>query len=256
MVVLVVALVTIWQSTTLLEYEEMDGAVVSVPHQVAVGGPQSGTIALMDKVQATSIKNIKDKHLVRQQFDYSCGSAALTTVLNYFIGLDLDETKVMNGLLSYGEKEKIIERKGFSLADMKRFVAALGYKSGGFRGEISDLRDLTQPAIVPIHYGDFKHFVVLRDVVGERVFIADPAFGNLTLTISEFSKLWDRNVLFLVYADESQRIDALEISDEDLVFMTEDQVRYLQFRVPETDNFHQIDRNIDFATGQKLYYKP
>lgn len=252
MVVLVVALVTIWQTSTLLEYEETDAAYVSVPQQIVQGNE---TVSVIEKFEAKTLKSIRDQGLVRQKYDYSCGSAALTTVLNYYLGLNLDESKVMNGLLSYGEKEKIIQRKGFSLADMKRFVSALGYKSGGFKGEFNDLKALTQPAIVPIHYGDFKHFVVLRDVVGSRVFIADPAFGNLTLTSEEFLKLWDNNVLFLVYADESKRVSGLELSQKDLSFITGDEVRYLgQYSQPEPF-FHKLDRDADFASEQKLFYK-
>ena len=45
---------------------------------------------------------------------------------------------------------------------MKRFVAALGLESGGYRGEFEDLVKQGQPAIVPISYAGFKHFVVLK----------------------------------------------------------------------------------------------
>lgn len=36
----------------------------------------------------------------------------------------------MEGLLRYGEADKIVQRRGFSLLDMKRYAAALGYKIG------------------------------------------------------------------------------------------------------------------------------
>ncbi len=73
--------------------------------------------------------------IVRQAYDYSCGSAALTTLLNGYVGTQLNEQQTMSGLLRYGEYERIIERRSFSLLDMKRFVAALGMESGGYRGE-------------------------------------------------------------------------------------------------------------------------
>ena len=68
--------------------------------------------------------------IVRQAYDYSCGSAALTTLLNGYVGTQLDEQQVMNGLMQFGETDKIVERRSFSLLDMKRFVAALGLESG------------------------------------------------------------------------------------------------------------------------------
>lgn len=59
--------------------------------------------------------------IVRQAYDYSCGSAALTTLINGYVGAQLTEQQTMDGLLRYGEYERIIERRSFSLLDMKRF---------------------------------------------------------------------------------------------------------------------------------------
>ncbi|WP_460228479.1 C39 family peptidase, partial [Bacillus cereus] len=115
--------------------------------------------------------------IVRQAYDYSCGSAALTTLLNGYVGTQLTEQQTMNGLLKFGETEKIIERRSFSLLDMKRFVAAVGLDSGGYKGEFSDLVKQGQPAIVPISYAGFKHFVVFKAYKDGRVYVADPALG-------------------------------------------------------------------------------
>ena len=60
----------------------------------------------------------KFKNIVRQAYDYSCGSAALTTLLDYYLGRNFQERHVMEGLLEYGETEKIVERRGFSLLDI------------------------------------------------------------------------------------------------------------------------------------------
>ncbi|HAA06071.1 MAG TPA: peptidase, partial [Acinetobacter schindleri] len=118
--------------------------------------------------------------IVRQAYDYSCGSAALTTLLNGYVGTQLDEQQIMNGLMQFGETDKIVERRSFSLLDMKRFVAALGLQSGGYRGEFEDLVKQGQPAIVPISYAGFKHFVVYKAYKDGRVYIADPALGNIS----------------------------------------------------------------------------
>ncbi|MEG6939493.1 peptidase C39, partial [Pseudomonas aeruginosa] len=81
----------------------------------------------------------------RQAYYYSCGSAALTTLLDYYLWRNLEERQVMEGLLRDGEADKIVQRRGFSLLDMKRYAVALGYKSGGFRAEFSDLYALEHP---------------------------------------------------------------------------------------------------------------
>ena len=85
------------------------------------------------------MSQLQFRNVIRQAYDYSCGSAALTSLLDYFLGRNLQERQVMEGLLQFGEADKIVERRGFSLLDMKRFVTALGYKSGGFRAAFADL---------------------------------------------------------------------------------------------------------------------
>ena len=56
----------------------------------------------------------KNRNVVRQQYDYSCGSAALTTLLDFYLGRNFQERQVMEGLLRFGETERIVERRGFS----------------------------------------------------------------------------------------------------------------------------------------------
>jgi predicted double-glycine peptidase len=58
---------------------------------------------------------------------------------------------------------------------MKRFVTALRSREWGISGEFSDLIKQGQPAIVPISYAGFKHFVVYKAYKNGRVYVADPA---------------------------------------------------------------------------------
>ncbi len=156
-------------------------------------------------------------NVVRQRYDYSCGSAALTTVLNNYLGHSFDERQVMEGLLRFGETKKIVKRRGFSLLDMKRLATALGYKSGGFKATFKDLATLKNPAVVPIHYAGFKHFVVLKKFENGHVYIADPAVGNISFTQDRFKDVWTKNVLFIVFPKEGQPTkDKLELTQWDM----------------------------------------
>ncbi len=158
----------------------------------------------------------KYNNVVRQAYDYSCGSAALTTLLDFYLGRNFQERQVMEGLLQFGDTEKIVERRGFSLLDMKRLVTALGHPSGGFRAAKEDLIKLDHPAIAPIEYAGFKHFIVVRAVKDNHVYVADPALGNISFTLSRFMEIWDRNVLFIVFPNGHKPVGGLEIRDEDL----------------------------------------
>ncbi|MBK8973027.1 MAG: C39 family peptidase [Hahellaceae bacterium] len=173
-------------------------------------------ISMVEPVKVQKFRNI-----TKQAYDYSCGSAALTTVLEFYLGRTFEERQIMEGLLHYGDSDKIVERRGFSMLDFKRLVTALGYPSGGFKAEMEDLIELDHPAIVPINYGGFKHFVVVRDVKDDRVFISDPSLGNITFTVELFKQHWDQNVLFIVFPGDTKPIDGLELREEDMRYVDE-----------------------------------
>jgi len=154
--------------------------------------------------------------IVRQAYDYSCGSAALTTLLNGYVGTQLDEQQVMSGLMKFGETDKIVERRSFSLLDMKRFFSALGLESGGYRGEFKDLVNQDQPAIVPISYAGFKHFVVYKGYKNGRVYVADPALGNISFEERRFQDIWENNTLFLINVPEQYRKNFLALKESDM----------------------------------------
>ena len=175
--------------------------------------------------------------IVRQAYDYSCGSAALTTMLNGYVGTNLNEKQTMDGLLKYGEYSRIIERRSFSLLDMKRFVTALGYNSGGYRGQLKDLMALDKPAIVPIAYAGFKHFVVYKGHKDGRIYVADPALGNISFSVDRFEEVWDNNTLFIVNLESYQQPQTLlTLSETDMRHVddaTVNQFAFVDAQYPE-----------------------
>jgi predicted double-glycine peptidase len=186
-----------------------------------VGGGQ-----ITQSVRMEPFSELKYRNITRQAFDYSCGSAALVTIMTYHLGLDVTEQQAMEGMLERGEKEKIIARRGFSLLDMKRYVASLNVESAGFRAEVKDLLSLEHPAIVPIDYAGAKHFVVLRGVRDGIVYIADPSAGNIVFSLKEFTTLWDRNTLFIIYPPKNQPFPGkLALNDQELGVTDMDRIK-------------------------------
>ncbi len=168
-------------------------------------------------IQVKPLSSTQFRGVVRQAYDYSCGSAALTTLLNGYLGQDKDERSVMDGLLKYGEYDRIVQRRSFSLLDMKRYVNAIGFNSNGYRGTFNDLVALDKPAIVPIAYAGFKHFVVYKAYKNGHVFVADPALGNISFTASHFQEVWDNDIMFIITPDPGQPTsNLLALQDGDM----------------------------------------
>ncbi len=204
--------------------------------------------------------------IVKQAYDYSCGSAALTTLLNGYIGEKLNERQTMDGLMRYGEYDRIVERRSFSLLDMKRFVTALGYSSGGYKGKFSDLVALDKPAIVPIAYAGFKHFVVFKTYKDGRVFVADPALGNLSFSADHFQEIWDNNTLFIIEPPQGRELPGLLTLQESDMRIVEDSVidrfAFVDVRYPtlmmekNADRASTMRRVLDDDPKSDTYLKP
>ncbi|MCK7511119.1 MAG: cysteine peptidase family C39 domain-containing protein [Desulfobacterales bacterium] len=127
------------------------------PTEVRVAaGTQTTPVVLHQDLKPRA--EFTDAHIVKQQYDYSCGSAALATLLNYYLGENLTERQIIEGLVEYGDKKQIEKLRAFSLLDMKRFVEKLGYKGAGYKAEIADLRTLGKPCIVPMEIFGYQHF--------------------------------------------------------------------------------------------------
>jgi predicted double-glycine peptidase len=238
----------------------LGGAGVLAKHEAQDRPLDRFDIPTTMSVAATGVQNVsmeplselKFKNIVHQAYDYSCGSAALVTILKYHLGIEVTEQQSMEGMMAFGEKDKIIERRGFSLLDMKRYLASIDVQSAGFRAEIADLLTLDQPGIVPIDYAGFKHFVVLRGVRGGLVFLADPAMGNITFPIDEFATLWDRNTLFLAYPPKGrQPVARLALSDDELGVADMDRVRDRGLLRP-LDNQLQMERLLNGFGGVSI----
>ena len=94
---------------------------------VDVRAPPNGAYSL----KVTSLKDARFKTTVRQQYDFSCGSAATATLLTYQYGHPVTEAEVFMHMYQTGDQAKIRQR-GFSLLDMRRYLRSLGFEADGF----------------------------------------------------------------------------------------------------------------------------
>jgi len=169
---------------------------------------------------------LDEANVVKQSYDYSCGSAALATLLNFQLGEEFTERQVIAGLMRYGDKEAIAGRRAFSLLDMKHFVDTLGYRGVGYTATVEDLEELGRPCIIPVTVFDYRHFVVFKGIYRGHVFVADPFRGNTSYTVKDFETHWYRNAIFVVYPKKgAAELNALQLSSEDLRFIDEEQAR-------------------------------
>ncbi|EGA64630.1 C39 family peptidase [Vibrio brasiliensis] len=149
--------------------------------------------------EVVSIKERKFLNIVRQQTDFSCGAASLATLLRYGYNIDTDEQRVMNGMFQVSDATAA-RKLGFSMLDIKNYVEqGLGMRVQGYNIPADKLSALPIPTIVLLDIKGYRHFVVLKRVdKSGNVYIADPALGNLTMSVEQFTQGWQGVVLAVV----------------------------------------------------------
>jgi predicted double-glycine peptidase len=149
-------------------------------------------------VPVTSIKQARMLGTTLQQFDFSCGSAALATLLTYHYGFPITEREVFEEMYVAGDQQKI-RREGFSLLDMKRFLEARGFQADGFEQPLDKLLEANIPAIVLLVENGYHHFVVVKGIHGDRVLLGDPATGTRAIGRAQFQAIWKKELLFVIH---------------------------------------------------------
>ncbi len=150
--------------------------------------------ALAESAPVKTLLELRHRNVIVQKYDLSCGAAALGTLLNFQFGDQVTEQEINRGMIrrkEYIENPELVRiRQGFSLLDMKQFVDSRGYEGIGY-GQL-EMDDLIKFAslIVPVSPVGYNHFVVFRGVLGDEVLLADPAYGNRTMSREKFERMW------------------------------------------------------------------
>lgn len=173
------------------------GGFVYLPGANLGGG---GALAL----RVESFQHRRYAATIPQQRDFSCGSAAVATLLTFNYGVPISEEDVFTSMFENGD-QAVISQSGFSLLDMKKYLARNQIASEGFRAPLEKLQEVGLPAIVLITVRGYNHFVVVQGIRDGRVLVADPAVGSRSLPIPEFQAQWS-GVFFLLLnnVDEAQ----------------------------------------------------
>jgi hypothetical protein len=138
-------------------------------------------------------RELSRQHVVMQEYDYSCGAASLATLIRYYWGDDVTEKRVLFETIVDLKRDELRDRvkNGLSMTDLRLGAVRMGYVASIGKRNVDDLYKLKVPVIVRLIRDDFKHFVVLRGIVEDRVFLADPIRGNVRMPLDQFVSQWN-----------------------------------------------------------------
>ena len=163
-------------------------------------------------VGVTSIREARFRNVVRQEYDFSCGSASVATLLTYHYGLPTTERDVFDAMFEAGDQE-LIQTRGFSMLDMKSYLEANGFAADGYQTELDTLTDAGIPAIVLINLNGYMHFVVVKGVTDTEVLVGDPALGMRVYPRETFEAMWN-GILFVVTSHMEDGREAFNVAQD------------------------------------------
>ena len=141
-----------------------------------------------------SLKEMRWNTVIQQQYDFSCGSAAVATLLTYHYQRPTTEDKVFQEMIKAGNHNKI-RKYGFSMLDMKRYLDAQGLNSDGFKMKLDAFIKIGVPGITMVNTQGYKHFVVVKGLDDNHVLVGDPAVGAVVIPRARFESIWTGAVL-------------------------------------------------------------
>ena len=148
-------------------------------------------------VPVVSMKEQRFQKTLHQQYDFSCGSAALATLLTHHYNFPVSEQDVFREMFTRGDQAKI-KKEGFSLLDIKNYLANHGFDADGYVAELDKLSVAKVPAIVLVKEQGYYHFVVVKGLRDGRVLIGDPSSGTRAISRSKFAEIRANNILFVI----------------------------------------------------------
>ena len=120
-----------------------------------------------------------------QIHDYSCGSAALSTLISgVFIDSSINEQQIIDEIFKL--KEHDTEQNGYTATEISEASKKLGYYAEWRKISPENLVKIKQPVLLLIGLNsDFPHYVVLKGIENNEAFLADPIRGNIRISYTD-----------------------------------------------------------------------
>ncbi len=166
-------------------------SIVVLPASLVKG---SGDLPTLKTWQA-----MKREGVVAQGLDYSCGSASIATILNYYFGDNWREGVIIYDMTARLTEDETKDRikEGFSMLDMKETLIRLGYQAMGVKLSLEQAKRLSGPVVILLRKDGINHFVVLRGIRYGEAYIADPSMGKYRLLLADLQRYWQGEALVI-----------------------------------------------------------
>lgn len=185
---LVLCVVTALSESAVAQFNQYTRAPIRDPHNLT-------------RKYVWSYKELRERQVVMQKLDYSCGAATLATVARYYWGDNVGEETFLALIprlkLTEAEIKDRVEN-GLTLTDLRDLANLAGYQSSMGKVKFQELAEAKVPVIVGVTVRKHDHFVVFRGTDGYYAYLADPIRGNIRTEVDEFLQQWQKNAILVI----------------------------------------------------------
>lgn len=166
-----------------------DNETNTAPELNTTSGPEQLLSVTLDfnitENETNSTPELNTTGIVMQTTNYTCGPAALATVLNN-MGINVTEQELAT---LAGTDEN-----GTTMYGLVQAAKAKGLNAVGMKLSVNELK---KNNIVFLTIDGTTHYSVVREVTNESVYLADPSLGNIEMTREKFSEAYSGNALVI-----------------------------------------------------------
>ena len=176
--------------------------------------------------QPSSYRELRYEGVTGQTEWYTCGPAALATLLTQYYGLeDTGELELLElSLRAMAGSGKNVEETGVTALALKEVLEAKGIAAKGFGVTMKELKAYFETGGLPLVVHVTRpqlHYVLAVGLVGDQIVIADPSYGRRILPFS--SLVYEKGFSGVVLAtspNETLAQHARNVQSETLLWAT------------------------------------
>ncbi len=157
-------------------------------------------IDIPDTSDIKSFESLKFVGVHEQGADKSCGLSVISSILNLYLGHDINETKLIDQF-----RKTLQESKEVSMAQMINIFQTYGYVSKVYKVNFDNLVkavNLYSPVIVHYKKPDL-HFAFILYADNDKLITADPVSGIEVQDVNIFKERWS-GVALLIKVDSDK----------------------------------------------------
>lgn len=147
--------------------------------------------------QVQDYRTLRYSSVVGQTTDFTCGPAALATLLTHYYGRPVSEAtfteRAVDDMRARGKD--VVE--GLTLLSLRNALSSEGISSAGYWLTLEQLREVMDaglPVVASVVYPK-GHYSLVLAVDDQNVLLADPSWGVRSQPIANFLNAWNGVVL-------------------------------------------------------------